>query len=278
MINIMKTHRALLLTCAAVLAVGCGDKQVQQITGALPGANIKFYNFGVNAPQVNFYADDQKMTAISSTSCTPLPTVDSLRTKCLDAGLESTTGTGYGALGAAGLYTGVTPGQHTFTSRIAATTDKDLVISSSQATLENGKFYSFYQSGFYNTTTKQADAFVVEDPMSTAIDWTKAYVRFVHAIGNANPMTMYAKDTTTGSTEVAVGGEVAYRSAGAFTALNPGVYNLYTRYTGSATNAISRTNVVFSAGRVYTISARGDITITSTTATNRPFLDNTANR
>jgi hypothetical protein len=27
-----------------------------------------------------------------------------------------------------------------------------------------------------------------------------------------------------------------------------------------------------------TIGARGDITITSTTATNRPFLDNTANR
>jgi hypothetical protein len=32
------------------------------------------------------------------------------------------------------------------------------------------------------------------------------------------------------------------------------------------------------ASRVYTVSARGDMTVTSTTATNRPTLDNTANR
>jgi hypothetical protein len=44
------------------------------------------------------------------------------------------------------------------------------------------------------------------------------------------------------------------------------------------TNAIARTAVSFSAGKVYTISARGDMTVVSTTATNRPFLDNTANR
>ena len=53
---------------------------------------------------------------------------------------------------------------------------------------------------------------------------------------------------------------------------------LSTRYTGSSTNAIVRAGVSFVAGKVYTISARGDITVTSTTATNRPFLDNTANR
>jgi len=29
---------------------------------------------------------------------------------------------------------------------------------------------------------------------------------------------------------------------------------------------------------VYTIAARGDITVTSSAAANRPFLDNTANR
>ena len=41
---------------------------------------------------------------------------------------------------------------------------------------------------------------------------------------------------------------------------------------------ITRTGVQFVAGKVYTIGARGDITIVSTTATNRPFLDLTANR
>jgi hypothetical protein len=39
-----------------------------------------------------------------------------------------------------------------------------------------------------------------------------------------------------------------------------------------------RTGVTLAGGRIYTVGARGDITITSTTATNRPFLDNTTNR
>ena len=75
-----------------------------------------------------------------------------------------------------------------------------------------------------------------------------------------------------------IGGAVAYKSGGAFTPLPNGVYDLATRTAGSATNAIVRTAVSFVAGRVYTIGARGDMTVTSTTATNRPFLDNTANR
>ena len=90
-------------------------------------------------------------------------------------------------------------------------------------------------------------------------------------------MTLYAKNTAT-AVEVPVGAAVAYKGAGAFTSLPNGVYDLSTRLAGSATNAIVRTAVSFSSGKVYTIGARGDMTVTSTTATNRPFLDNTANR
>jgi hypothetical protein len=132
-------------------------------------------------------------------------------------------------------------------------------------------------SGFYDAVAKTVDGFVVEDPFVAPTDFSVATVRFVNAISNANPMTLYAKHTTT-LNEVAVGAAVAYKGAGAFTALPSGVYDLSTRYTDSTTNAISRTAVSFSGGRVYTIGARGDITVTSTTATNRPFLDNTANR
>jgi hypothetical protein len=121
------------------------------------------------------------------------------------------------------------------------------------------------------------EGFVVEDAYPATIDFTVATVRFVHAISNANPLTLYAKSTTTG-TEVPVGAAVTYKAGGAFITLPGGVYDLYARYTGSATNTITRTAVSLSAGRVYTIGARGDITITSTTATNRPFLDNTTNR
>ena len=75
-----------------------------------------------------------------------------------------------------------------------------------------------------------------------------------------------------------MGGEVAYKGAGTFTPLPEGVYTLTTRYAGSATNVITRTGVSFLAGRVYTVTSRGDITVTSTTAATRPQLDNTANR
>jgi hypothetical protein len=94
-------------------------------------------------------------------------------------------------------------------------------------------------------------------------------------------MTLYAKSTTT-ATESAVGAEVAYKGAGAFVSLRAGVYDLSTRYTGSATNAVTRTGVSFLGRKVYTITARGDITVAPTTTTcaaaHRTCLDNTANR
>lgn len=268
----MNLHRTFaVLLCAAALAA-CEKNAVQDITGPLPSARIKFFNFGVNAPAVNFYANDTKMTAISSAACTP-PNDP----RCTTTGIESTLGVAYGAVGAGGLYSGIEPGQYTFSGRIAAATDKDLPISKLAATIEDGKHYSIYQSGFYNAATKSVDAFIVEDVFPAAIDFNVAYIRFVNAISNSNPMTMHAKLTSTGA-ENPIGGAVAYKSAGAFVAVPNGVYDVSTRVAGSTTNAISRTGVSFSAGRVYTITARGDITVTSTTATNRPFLDNTTNR
>lgn len=247
------------LLCATALA-SCGKDAVQTITAPATGASIKFFNFAVNGPGVNFYADNTKMTAISSTT-----------------GTESTTGTVYGGVGNGGLYSSIAPGAYTFSGRIAATTDKNLPISNIQATLEDGKYYSFYQSGFYDANAKTSDGFLVEDPFPAQIDFTVANVRFVNAISNSSPMTLYAKNPNTGA-EVAVGAEEAYKSAGAFTALPAGVYDLGARTTGSTTNAISRTTVSFSGGHAYTITARGDMTVVSSTATNRPFLDNTANR
>lgn len=248
------------LLCALVPAA-CDKNADQDIAGPVPaGARIKFFNFGVGAPGVNFYANDTKITAISSAS-----------------DQEATAGVAYGGAGAGGYYSALPAGSYTLTGRIAATTDKNLAISTLTTTLALDKAYSFYQSGFYDAVAKTVDAFIVEDDFPPEFDYSVAYVRFVHAIANANPLTLYAVNTATNDT-VAVGGEVSYKGAGTFTALPEGVYNLGARYTGVATNAIGRTGVQFLAGRVYTIGARGDITVTSTTSANRPILDNTPNR
>jgi hypothetical protein len=248
------------LLCAGLLS-SCGSDPVQELpTAPVLASRILFFNFGVNAPGVNFYADETKMTAILSAT-----------------GTEATVGVAYGAVGAGGVYTGIAPGQHTLTGKIAAATDKNLPIATVTATIVDGKYYSFYMSGFYDATAKTVDGFVVEDPLVTPTDYSVAYVRFVHAISNANPMTLYAKNTVTGQ-EIAVGATVAYKGAGVFMAVPSGVYDVSTRYTDSTSNAIRRTGVSFLGGRMYTIGARGDITITAAAAPNRPQLDNTPNR
>jgi hypothetical protein len=260
--NRLITAQAALLGAALLASCSFDKNTVQDITGPVPGgASVRFFNFGVNAPGVNFYANTQKMTAITSAT-----------------GVESTTGIIYGGVGGGGDYSAIIPGQYTLTGKIAATTDKDLAIATVAATtLADAKYYSYFMSGFYDATAKSSDAFVVEDPWVTPTDFTVASVRLVNAISNSSPMILYAKNPTTG-TEVALGAAVTYKGAGAFVSLPAGSYDLSTRATGSATNLIVRTGVSFLGGHAYTVGARGDMTVVSTTATNRPFLDNTANR
>ena len=265
MTSLMNRYATLAVLVVTGLLSACGDKTVQTLTEApLASSRVRFFNFGVNAPSVNFYADATKMTAVLSTT-----------------GTESTSGIAYGGAAAGGAYSALDPGQHALAGKIAAATDKDLAISTLNANIEDGKYYSFYMSGIYNTTAKTVDNFIVEDPFTAPPDINTATVRFVHAISNANAMTLYAKSTTSG-TEVPIGAQVAYKGAGAFVNIPAGSYDISTRYGGITTNALSRTGVSFNGGKVYTVTARGDITVAPTTtgcaSSNKTCLDNTANR
>lgn len=270
----MKPSRSIFMLLAALATVTACEKNA---VGLLDdpeggkGANVKFFNFAVGAPTVNFYVNNAKVTAVSTTGCYLLD--DSNREECLSTGRESTSGAAYGSAGngANAWYSDVAPGQAAISGRITATTDKNLAISNVQSNLEAGKFYSYYQSGIYDAATKTADAFIVEDVMPPR-DFGVAHVRFVNASSTTQPMTLYVKNRETAE-ELAVGGAVAYKSAGAFVAVPVGSYDLSTRNAGSSTNVFSRTAVSFSSGRAYTITARGNTATTSTMA-----LDNTANR
>lgn len=264
----MSTLRSLaVLLCAAAAMTACDlfDKNaVQDITGPDPvTSRIKFFNFGVNSPGVNFYANTQKMSAISNTRCVRPTPADTAA--CRSTGIESTTGIAYAGAAAGGLYLALTPGQYDFTGRIAATTDNGLAISTVNAAIAAGKYYSFYQSGIYNTTSKTVDAFIIEDAVPTGtIDFSVAQVRFVNAVSNGTgPLNLFARNTTT-TTESPVGGATAYKSAGAFIALPAGTYNLRAAYTGAGTNLITRTGLSFSGGRAYTVTARGSTATAST--------------
>jgi hypothetical protein len=248
------------LLCATVVS-SCSKDGVQSIASpATSGAFVRFFNFGVNAPGVNFYANDAKLTAISSTT-----------------GTESTTGTAYGAAAANALYSSIAPGQYTLTGKIAAATDKDLVVSTVAAPLADGKYYSYFVSGIYNTTSKTVEAFLIEDAFPATIDYTVAHVRFVNAVSNSTPTILYGRNTSATTPEAAIGGAVAYKTGGAFIAVAPGVYDLAVRVPGSSTNVTTATAQSLNAGRVYTLILRGDMTATGTAA-NRPLLSGAISR
>ena len=274
----MRIHKSFIAFLGAAALMACGDKAEKNIAAPVPTTSaVRFFNFSVGSPTVQFFANDQQVTATNTASCNGAknPPVTASDSTCLAIGIQSATGVAYTGVAVGGLYTAIDPGQYTFTGRQMSSTGPTATISTAPATVEAGKYYSYYQSGIYNSTTKTSDAFVVEDVLPTTIDWSKSIVRFVNAIGNSVPMTLVAVDTLGNATTI--GGPVAYKSAGAFTALTPAPYDLHARDANGA-DKIVREFVTFLPGHVYTISARGDMTVTSTTATNRPYLDNTANQ
>src|SRR5438105_7341636 len=130
----MKRYASIAALLSVSVLASCGPDALQNITAPRPpltASRVRFFNFGVNAPGVNFYSDTVKMTAINS-----------------GTGVEATTGIVYGGVGAGGDYQEITSGSHVLTGKIAAATDKDLAISPITATIGDGKFYSSYMRGF----------------------------------------------------------------------------------------------------------------------------------
>jgi hypothetical protein len=248
----MTTLRSLAALACCVALAACSKQGVPDIAIPAPGTAVKFYNFATGGPNVNFYANETKLTGVSSTS-----------------GAELNSGTAFGSVAAGGLYMALAPGQYTLSGRITAVTDNGLPIANIPTTLADGKYYSVYLSGPYNTTTKQADYFIVEDPIPPDLDFSATTVRFVNAMSTATgPLTLWAKSTVSGDS-AAIDGPIAYKSAGAFGTMPSGVYDLTARYSGSNTAVLSRTGVSFNVGHVYTVSGR---------AGTGTVLDNTANR
>lgn len=262
----MTTHRhiaALVLGAAAIAA--CGTTAQTDITAPAPTTQVLFFNEGLSSPGVNFFSDSTKLTAVSSSS-----------------GLQTPVGTTFSQVAAGGYYTGVAAGAHTLSGRLSDTTaaNHNVVISSVSTTLASGKAYSYYQSGLYDPVAKKLDAFVVEDPIPSTTDYTVANIRFVNAIYNANPgtLTVTNADTSIHPTPppTVVGGAVAYKNAGAFVAVPVGSYSL--SVVGLGTRTVTHAAVALAAGRYYTITARGDMTVSTSTSTNYPTLDNQPNR
>lgn len=241
--------------------------QIDEVVDETNTASVKYFNFSTGSPSVNFYANGIKVAGVLSAT-----------------GAESTSGINFGAVYPSANYSIIADGTYSITAKtpVGAPKIPNTTIATINQAFNKGKFYSLYTSGIYDTLTKTTDAFVIEDKLP-AVNSSLAYVRFVNAISNGTgAMNLVAKNVNTGL-ETTVATNVAYKNVSDFVTLPNGIYELYVRYPNSSANLISRnatTNgtVSLQGGRTYTVGTRGDLTITSSTAINRPLLDVSANR
>ena len=270
----MNRYSIAVAAIGAIALAACEKNAAQDITAPATGANVRFLNLGANAPGVNFFANDTKVTSVASTNCSPPPATPN--PACTTTGAETQTGTAFGALANGGLYNVLTPGSVQLAGKIATATDYGVAVATATASLETGKYYSFYTSGIYDAATKKMDAFVVEDPLP-AFNFAKAYVRFVNASSNASGLTLYALNKTT-TVEAPIGAAVAYKAAGAFMPIDSGAYDLNLRPSATDAAVVTLPAISFAVNRVYTVSLRGNMTVVSTTAADRPILQSNTNR
>ena len=258
-----KYYRLSAVILLSLFGISCEKNGVQEIDKPLTdGAQIKFFNFSVGSPSVNFYANDVKVSGTATAT-----------------GVESITGVLYGSVFPLNNYSLINAGAYTFKGQISATAlvNPNLVVTTLSSPVENGKYYSMYTSGIYNAVTKTADAFIVEDKLPLE-DNTASYVRFVNSVSNAtSALTLVIKNTNTAA-EVIIGTGVSYKSSSGFIKIPEGVYDIFLRLQGSNTNIVTRLSTSLLSGKVYTVSSRGDVNIAAAAVVNRIFLDNTANR
>lgn len=258
------TRYSLLSAVAGLsLLAACEKNAVQSITNPIDGgAFVRFHNLSVASPSVNFFANTQKVTAVSSTACSPPPTTPN--PLCTTTGVEQatgTTGTAYGSSALGGNYAMLAPGAYALTGHSSVPADNGAVVSSVNTTVEAGKFYSYFMSGVYSTTSKTTDAFLVEDKLPTTFDYTKSYLRVVNASVNAPPISASTK-LQAGTDAVVVATNVPYKGASDIVTIAPGLTDITITLAGSP--PVTVTGFGFVGGHVYTMALRGDVTSTVT--------------
>lgn len=258
-----RKYRILTPLFFSVLICGCKKNAIHEISKPISGgAFIKYFNFAVNSPTVNFYADNTKVSASLSTT-----------------GVESpTTGVAYSAVyPSANAYSLIAAGTYEFKAKIPSTAsaDADLAITAIKKQVEDGKSYSLYTCGLYDSATKKTDVFIIDDELPP-VDNSAAYVRFVNSSYNANPVNLTFRNKTT-SSETVVAANVAYKSASPFQKMPDGVYELILSYPNSKDIIVARKDVNIINANVYTFSLRGDIAALPTKV-EKPFIESTLNR
>ena len=254
-----------LLIALPLFIVSCKEEAVLNINEPIVGARVKLYNFAINAPTVNFYSSDTKISAVLSAT-----------------GVESINGVSFGNVYPTIGY-GLSPeGQRLFkaiTPSTITTTTPNMTIATVSAEVVNDKFYSVFVSGIYNTTYKKAEMFVVEDNFPKGLDTAATYIRLVNTVFNTSTLKAVLTRTTTVTGQpnlvenFTLADAVPYKGASPFMAFKPGAYSI-TVTDATTGKVVSRAAISLLRERVYTLALRGNL-ITGAPA---PAIDFTTNQ
>ncbi|WP_304201434.1 hypothetical protein [Flavobacterium alvei] len=282
--NIFNTiKKAVLPLLGVVLIASCGDEHdftPYEANAPENAANVKFIHAAVGAAgtnfQVNYFMGTEKISSVGVTVGLPV-------------------GITMGSVYPVTLYSLVQSGDQPFsavTPKIAATATVAEIPAVDRfvgkLVTEKGKYYSNFLIGSLpNVTPVTYSTYQVNDDFSTALDKTKAYIRFINVISNT-PVAGYdlgiIKTTSiSGATPVVTkeiqtyknvtfkGGNEVFIPIEAQDPNDARGYQIQLRVAGSATNnptlaapalvanlANSGTGILVPrAGRVYTIFCRG---------------------
>jgi hypothetical protein len=141
-------------------------------------------------------------------------------------------------------YLSVESGARNFKVNVSGTAT---TVINANITLAENKNYSL----FAVDSVAKISAVLLEDDL-TAPAAGKAHVRFVHLSPNAP-----AVDVAVASTGTVVFANRAFKQTSAFTPLNAGTYNLDVRVAGTSTVALVLPAITLSAGKIYTVFAKG---------------------
>ncbi|WP_242927873.1 DUF4397 domain-containing protein [Pontibacter vulgaris] len=212
------------------------------------GAHIKMIHAAQDAPMVNMYLGNEKVTALAPT----VTITDTIITGLSYAG-TAVFPASYG-------YANVPAGNYNV--QMIDTTSKKgsaVVVSTASVNLNDKTPYSAFLIG----TTGAFETLLIEDKLPEG-NYSKAYIRFVNVMAGAPAnfdMSAVRKATADKpSTTTVIGTNVAYKGNTAYVEIEPGTYDFPIYVSGSTTAYTTMTGVAPTAGRVYTLYTRGNYT------------------
>ncbi len=141
-------------------------------------------------------------------------------------------------------YIAVTAGTRNVKVNVAGTSTTAL---NANVAIANGKNYSL----FAIDSVSKLSALVIEDNLAAPASG-KAHVRFIHLSPNAP-----AVDVALANGGAVVFGNKSFKDFTAFTPLDAGTYDLEVRVAGTQTVALPLPGISLTAGKIYTVYAKG---------------------